>query len=191
MEKVSAEFEREVMADLQSGLSEALSRIEAARRQASEAVAKTLENGERQAESVKRQIIGAAELEARNAELKSLEKATNEVFDLAVDELSGLSGEAHEKALTRLIEEGMEVIGSKAKIQCNARERKAVQSVIRSLGGGKVKVTLDDQSIDTIGGVMLTTDDGSVRFDNTYEARLERMRPALRKEVAGILTTTA
>jgi V/A-type H+/Na+-transporting ATPase subunit E len=191
LEKVSSEFEAEVLADLQSGLSEALSRIEAARKQAAEAVAKTLENGERQAESIKRQIIGAAELEARNAELKSLEKAINEVFDLAVKEVSELSGEAHEKSLARLIEEGLDIIGPKATVQCNSREKKAVASAIRGLGGGKAKITLDEQSIETIGGVLLATDDGSVRFDNTYEARLERMRPALRKEVAGILTTTA
>ena len=191
MEKVSTEFETEVMADLQSGLSDALSRVEAVRRQTSEAVAKTLENGERQAESVKRQIVGAAELEARNAELKSLEKAINEVFDSAVKEVSGLSGEAQEKALTRLIEEGLEVIGPRAVVQCSAREKKAAASVIRGIGGGKARLTLDDKSIDTIGGVVLASEDGSVRFDNTFEARLERMRPALRKEVAGILTGAA
>jgi len=190
LEKVSAEFEAEVMADLKSGLTEALSKIEGARKQAADAVEKTVENGERQAESVKRQIIGAAELEARNSELKSLEKALNEVFDLAVKEVSGMSGEAHEKSLARLIQEGLEVIGPKATVLCSAREKKAVASSIRRLGG-KAKVTLDDQSIDTIGGVMLATDDGSVRFDNTFEARLERMRPALRKEVAGILTNAA
>ena len=190
LEKVSAEFEAEVMADLQSGLTEGLSRIEAARKQAAEAVAKTLENGERQAESVKRQMIGAAELEARNSELKSLERAINEVFDQGIKEVSELSGEAHEEALARLIDEGLEVIGPKATVQCNAKEKKAVQSAIRKLGG-KAKVTLDDKSIDTIGGVTLTAEDGSVRFDNTFEARLERMRPALRKEVAGILTNAA
>lgn len=190
LEKVSAEFETEVMADLQSGQTEGLSKIEVARKQSAEAVAKTLENGERQAESVKRQMIGAAELEARNAQLKSLERAISEVFDQAIKEVSELSGEAHEEALARLIEEGLEVIGPRATVQCNAREKKAVQSAIRKLGG-KAKVTLDDQSIDTIGGVMLVTEDGSVRFDNTFEARLERMRPALRKEVAGILTNAA
>lgn len=190
LEKVSAEFEAEIMADLQSGLTEALSRIGAARKLAAEATAKTLVNGERQAESVKRQMIGAAELEARNAELKSLERAINEVFDLAIKEVSELSGVAHEEALARLIEEGLEVIGPRATVQCNAREKKEVASVIRRMGG-KAKVTLDDQSIDAIGGVMLANDDGSVRFDNTFEARLERMRPALRKEVAGVLTGAA
>jgi len=38
-----------------------------------------------------------------------------------------------------------------------------------------------------MGGVVLTTSDGSIRFDNTFEARLERTKPTLRKDVAAIL----
>lgn len=35
----------------------------------------------------------------------------------------------------------------------------------------------------------MTSMDGSVRFDNTFEARLERMRPTLRMEASAILTS--
>jgi len=65
--KVSGEFEAEVMADLEAGQRDALSRIESARKEATEAVSKILETSVKQAESSKRQIIGAAELAARNA----------------------------------------------------------------------------------------------------------------------------
>jgi V/A-type H+-transporting ATPase subunit E len=49
---------------------------------------------------------------------------------------------------------------------------------------------LSEDSIETIGGIVLSNADGTVKFDNTFESRLERMRPALRKEVAGILTSS-
>jgi V/A-type H+/Na+-transporting ATPase subunit E len=141
----------------------------------------------KQAESVKRQIIGAAELEARNAQLKSVEKAVNVAIELATKEIAGLSGSRHEEAIRRLIEEGLDVIGAKAKVSCASKDKRAVASAIKKLGP-KAKVTLGDETVETIGGVVLTTPDGSVRFDNTLEARLERMKPTLRQEVAALLT---
>jgi len=186
LEKVSEEFENEVLADLEAGRSEALARIEALRKETIEAVGKILETSEKRAESVKRQIIGAAELDARNAQLRSLEKAVNEAFDLATKQISTVSGAAQEKALASLIQEGLDVIGPRAKVSCASKDRKAVSSAIRKLGG-KAKLSLDDGEVDTMGGVILTTPDETVRFDNTFEARLERMRPTLRKAVAAIL----
>lgn len=187
LEKVSGEFEAEVMADLEAGRRDALSRIESVRKEAAEAVSKILETSVKQAESTRRQIIGAAELAARNTRLKSLDKAVNEVFDLATKEISSTSGSSYEKSIAGLIKEGIGVIGQKAKVQCSAKDKKVVASAIKKLEGGHAKLTLDDTPVETMGGVVLTTDDGSIRFDNTFEARLERMKPTLRKDVAGIL----
>jgi V/A-type H+/Na+-transporting ATPase subunit E len=188
LEKVSAEFEAEVLADLQAGTDQAIQSVQTMRREAADEVAKALEAGERQADSVRRQIIGAAEIEVRNAQLRSLEVAVTEVFDSAVRKVSSLSGEAEEASLTTLLKEGMEAIGTKAVVHSSAKERKAVSAAVRKLNKGPVRLSVDEKGIETIGGVMLTTSDGSVKFDNTFEARLERMRPSLRKEVAAILT---
>jgi V/A-type H+-transporting ATPase subunit E len=181
LEKVSREFEAEVLADLEAGRSVTLAKVEAVRKETAEAVAKILETGEKQAESAKRQIIGAAELDARNAQLRSLERAVNEAFDLATRQISSETGASQEKALISLIQEGLDVLGSRASIECAAKDRRAVSSAIRKIGS-KAKLSQSDGEIDTMGGVVLTTPDGSVRFDNTFEARLERMRPTLRKE---------
>ena len=187
LEKVSSEFEAEVLTDLEAGRSVTLAKIEAVRKETAEAVAKILETGEKQAESAKRQMIGAAELDARNAQLRSLERAVNEAFDLATRQISSETGASQEKALVSLIQEGLDVIGPRASLQCAAKDRRAVSSAIRKFGS-KAKLSQSGGEIDTVGGVVLTTPDGSVRFDNTFEARLERMRPTLRKEVAAILT---
>ena len=187
LEKVSGEFEAEVLADLESGRKETNAAVESIRKQTEEAVTKILETSMKQAESVKRQIIGAAELEARNAQLKSVEKAVNAAIELATKEIAGLSDSRHDEAIRRLIEEGLDVIGAKAKVSCASKDRRAVASAIKKLGP-KAKVTLGDETVDTLGGVVLATPDGSVRFDNTFEARLERMKPTLRQEVAALLT---
>jgi V/A-type H+-transporting ATPase subunit E len=187
LEKVSGEFEAEVMAELEKGRRDAITLIESARKEASEAVSKILETGIKQAESTRRQIIGAAELAARNAQLKSLEKAVNEVFELATKEIASATGSLYEKSIVGLIKEGISVIGPRARVQCSSKDRKMAASAIKKLEGGQTKLSLDDTPVDAMGGVVLTTSDGSIRFDNTFEARLERMKPTLRKDVAAIL----
>jgi V/A-type H+-transporting ATPase subunit E len=185
--KVSLEFESEMMADLEAWRAEALAGIESVRKETAGTVSKILETSAKQAESVGRQIIGAAELDARNAQLKSLESAVNNAFDFATKKISDSTSASYEKAMERLIQEGLDVIGPRATIQCSSRDRKAVASALKKLDS-KAKVSLDEDAIETIGGVVLATPDGTIRFDNTFEARLERTKPTLRKDVAAILT---
>jgi V/A-type H+-transporting ATPase subunit E len=187
LEKVSEEFEIELLAELQEGREQALSIVESRRREARLAAAKILGTSFKQAESLKRQIAGAAELEVRNGHLKTMEKAVVEVFDAAVKELQEGPGSRYEKSLAHLVREGMEAIGPKGRVYCNSRDRRAVSAAINKLGGGQPELVLEEESIDTIGGVVMSTMDGSVRFDNTFEARLERMKPTLRMEVSEAL----
>ncbi|MBI3859691.1 MAG: hypothetical protein HY296_05560 [Thaumarchaeota archaeon] len=190
LEKVSGEFEGEVLGLLQEGRKEAIAAIQAARKEASETVTKVLENAAKQAESLKKQIVGAAELDARNSQLRSLEAAVTEVFAEAAGKVSKASGQRYEKAITRLTQEGVDVIGPKAKVWGNEKDRRIIASAVRRVSGGQVRLKAGETDIETTGGVVMTSADGSVRFDNTFESRLERMRPALRKEVAGILGGT-
>jgi len=190
LEKVSGEFESELLDELQGGKGQALSTVESSRRETRVAVTKILETSVKQAESLKRQIIGAAELEARNAQLRALESAVVEVFDAAVKELREGSGARYEKSLASLVREGLEVIGPKAKVYCRSEDRRAVSAALRELGGSQPKLVLEEKSIDAIGGVVMSSMDESVRFDNTFEARLERMRPTLRMEVSALLTSS-
>ena len=187
LDKVAGEFEAEVLAGLEAGRAETIAKVESMRKETAEAVARILETGAKQAEAVKRQIIGAAELETRNTQLRSLEKAVNEVFGLAASLISNAPGASYEKAMEGLIQGGLDVIGPRAKVECASKDRKVVASAVKKLAT-KAKVSLEENPIETTGGVVLTTPDGSVRFDNTFEARLERMKPNLRKEVAAILT---
>jgi V/A-type H+-transporting ATPase subunit E len=189
LEKVSREFESELLAELQKGKGQALSAMEASRREASVAVTKLLDASVKQAESLRSQIIGAAELESRNARLRTLDKAVVEVFDEAVKELEKGSDVHYDRSLAQLVKEGLEVIGPRARISCRSKDREAVSAVLHKLGGTQPRPVLEDKDIDAVGGVVVTSMDGSVRFDNTFEARLERMRSALRMEVSVMLSS--
>lgn len=187
LQKVADELLTEGLADLSEGRTQALAILESSERESKEAVAKILETSVKQAESLRRQMLGAAEMESRNGQLRTLEEAVNEVFAAASKRLAKQTPAAQEESLSRLLSEGAETIGESAEVSCNAGDRKIVTSLVRKLGKGPVKLIVDGKAIQTVGGVVLTTAKGGVRFDNTYEARLERMRPTLRKEVAGIL----
>lgn len=104
--------------------------------------------------------------------------------------LSKVAPSARAKSLEGLIQEGVSVIGNRAKVSCSEKDKKGVYRLVRKLSKGSVKLTPDGNSIQTLGGVVLTSSDGTVKFDNTFEARLERLRPTLRKQVADILTAT-
>jgi len=53
--------------------------------------------------------------------------------------------------LGRLVQEGLDVIGLRAKVQCAFKNRRAVAAAVRKLSG-RAKVTLDEEPIETIGG---------------------------------------
>lgn len=187
LDKVSSETLNEILTELESGKSDASEQVRSMIRETRAEVAKILQDGERQAESVRRQILGSAELEARNSTLRSLEEASNRIFQESLVTVS--KSPRYEKTLAKLISEGLWVIGREAFVSCNARDRKAVGSAIKEMNSkAGSKLSLDEKNLEVKGGVVLRSMSGTVRFDNTLEARLDRIKPQLRRDVVAILS---
>jgi len=187
LQKVAGEFEVEVMTELQEGREQSLALVLASKRETAEAASKVLETSTKQAEALQRQIIGAAELEARNSQLKVLELAVEDVFSSAVSQIPKLENKRYQASLRKLLAEAIDVIGPNALVSANSKDSKEVFSIAKGIKGERGRLTPGDKRLDTIGGVVLSTPDKTIRFDNTFEARLERLRPTLRKEVAALL----
>ena len=62
----------------------------------------------------------------------------------------------------------------------NSKDKDAVQSVLSNFSGAE----LSSETIDCLGGIKVRSKDGSMTFDNTIDARLERLKPLIRKEIA-------
>jgi len=187
LDKVTSEVLGEISIELESGKASAAEQVQAMLKETKGEVAKVLETGDRQAESIKRQIIGSAELEARNRLLRTVEEATSLVFQDALAKISQRGSAQYEKALTKLIEEGLEVIGKGATVACNSGDKRTVSSIVGQLNQkGHADLKVDEKSVEAVGGVIVSSRDGTVRFDNTFEARLERLKPQLRREVAAV-----
>lgn len=189
LDKVASEALAELVAEIDSGKKDAQERLAAMTRGTKAEVAKILDGGEREAESIRRQILGSAELEARNSTLRALEEASNRVIQESLSAVTEKRPEAYQKALARLISEGALVIGKDASVLCNAKDRKLVGSVVKELNNQNgMELTVSEDGIEAIGGVVLRSSDGTIRYDNTLEARLERIKPELRREIVNALS---
>ena len=189
LDKVASEALAEIVAEVESGKNDALEQLKSLNRTTKAEVAKILEGSEREAESMRRQILGSAELEARNSTLRSLEEASNRIIQDSLSAVASERPDAYEKALAKLITEGAQVIGKDAAVYCNVKDKKLVGSIVKELNSKSgLKLSVGDRSIDAAGGVLLESGDGTIRYDNTLEARLDRIRPQLRRELVDALS---
>lgn len=75
-------------------------------------------------------------------------------------------------------------------VQVNARDLKLLRADwkrhARKAAPDK-QMELSEQTINTIGGVLISSKDGNIRFDNTFEGRTERLSEALQRAIADFL----
>lgn len=71
-------------------------------------------------------------------------------------------------------------------VSANARDQKRLanrwEAVLEALPAYKT-ATLADEPIETLGGVLVTDSDRRIRVDNTYEGRLDRLRPTVQQVI--------
>jgi V/A-type H+/Na+-transporting ATPase subunit E len=146
-------------------------------------------SSKKQAENLKRQIIGSSTLNARNKELVIIESAIDEIFNMARKKLAQSKNEKnYEKLLTNMIEDSIAKLGSEIIVQCNKTDLKLVKKI--SSGESmrkKVKITTSDEVIDIIGGIKATSVDGAMTLDNTLDSSIESLKPLIRKDIVQLL----
>jgi V/A-type H+-transporting ATPase subunit E len=149
-----------------------------------------LERASEEVERIRRQAIATAQMRARTLQLKKREELLKGVFEEARRQLSSLqqwsdydqtARDLLRQALTRLEASSALVWADEVTLQHFTAE--ALEEISKELN---VKIQVKgalDQGI----GVIVETEDGRRRFDNTLETRLNRMQEALRAPVYQIL----
>ena len=143
---------------------------------------KILADGKKEADKLQKQIIGSAALEARNKQLLLVEESVEKVFAKAIGKLNDLvRNEDYTKLVTQLLDESVKGLGtSNVTVECNSKDKSVVQSILSKFPGA----TLSSSTINCLGGVIVKSKDGSMSFDNTIDARIERLKPLIRKDIA-------
>ena len=139
-------------------------------------------DGKKEADKIEKQIVGGSDIEARNKQLLALESSVDRVFTTALDQISNSDRTGdYANLIKSLLDESTQVLGtSEVTVFTNSKDRDVVQSTLSSFPGSE----LSSETIDCLGGVKIQSKDGSMKFDNTIDARIERLKPLIRKEIA-------
>lgn len=185
LDDVAQETEFEIMSIITEGFEEAQKIIEDSENQSKIDIDNINTLQEKESEILSRQILGTAEIEKRNTILKIIEKNINKVFATALKELNKNKDKNYQKSLNSFLIDGVVLLDdSKLFVSCNKKDRELIKKTLPSISKQYNKeIILNDESIDTCGGVVITNADGSVSINNTIEERLERMKPELRTEI--------
>ncbi len=154
-----------------------------------------LETESKKVVEIEKQQIASINLLARREILQKKEEEIKIAFGLAETELKSFHKKAaYAKVLEALIiEAGIAVAGGAISIKTKKgdatkiKDLTSIAKAITKVCGNKCTLKISKETIDTMGGVMLQTEDETITVDNTFEARLEQKYRAIRTEVANTL----
>ena len=189
IDKVLSQKESALISEIDSALQNSLKNLESSKTTLQVEYDAIIESSKKQAESLKRQIIGSSTLNARNKELIIIESAIDEIFTKAKEKLAQSNNEKnYEKLLTRMIQDSVSKLGSEIVIQCNKADQKLVRKVSSQESTTKnMKVSVSDNFLDIIGGIKATSADGTMTLDNTLDSNIESLKPLIRKDIVQLL----
>jgi V/A-type H+-transporting ATPase subunit E len=178
LERNSAEFAQSLkdsLNDAQKTLSDSLPMLE-------EEYEKIISDGKKEADKIQKQIVGSADLEARNKALLLVQESAEKVLEKAKEKITNMERNSEYSSLiTKLLTEATSALNtSDVIVYTNSKDKDVVQSAVSSISGAELSSDL----IDCMGGVKVTSKDGSMSFDNTIDARIELLKPLIRKDIA-------
>lgn len=189
--KVLSQKEAELISQIDSAYQESLNNIESSQGKLEAERTRIVEAAKKQAENLKRQVVGSSRLAARNQELLMIENAVNSAFEQARKKLAS-SGDkdSYRTLMTSIIEDSVTSVGTgEVTVESNKADAELVKKIIADLSkkNSKVKINMSSQPIDVIGGIRVKSEDGSMTYDNTIDSRIERLKPLIRKNIAQML----
>jgi V/A-type H+-transporting ATPase subunit E len=189
IDKVLSQKESELVSEIDSALQNSLKNLESSKSTLQVEYDGIIESSKKQAENLKRQIIGSSTLNARNKELIIIESAIDEIFTKAKEKLTQSNNEKnYEKLLTRMIQDSVSKLGSDIVIQCNKTDQKLVRKISSQESTGKnMKINVSDDFLDMIGGIKATSVDGTMTLDSTLDSNIESLKPLIRKDIVQLL----
>jgi len=189
IDKVLSQKESALITEIDSALKNSLKHLESSKSNLQAEYDNIIEASNKQAENLKRQIIGSSTLSARNKELVIIESAIDEIFNKAKEKLAKSNNEKnYEKLLNNLIADSAGKLGSEIIIQCNKTDLKLVKKIASDISTDKkMKIAVSDEVIDIIGGIKVTSLDGTMTLDNTLDSSIESLKPLIRKEIVQLL----
>ena len=178
LDRNSSEFSKSLkdsLEDAQKTLSDSLPMLE-------EEYEKIISDGKKEADKIAKQIVGSSDLATRNNALLLVQESADKVIEKAKEKIANMERNSEYSSLiTKLLTEAKSALNtSEVIVYTNSKDKDVVQSAVSSISGAELSSDL----IDCMGGVKVTSKDGSMSFDNTIDARIELLKPLIRKDIA-------
>ncbi|MFY9300672.1 MAG: V-type ATP synthase subunit E family protein [Candidatus Nitrosotenuis sp.] len=182
VEKILQDTEDQILSSLKEALKSSELTLSNSQASLEQEYDKILSEGKKEAEKLEKQIVGNADLESRNKQLLLVEESIEKVFAKAIKKIHDASRDKdYPKLISAMLKESIDAIGtSEIVIQTNSKDKPVVESLLSKFKGA----TLSSDLIDCLGGIRVQSKDRTMTFDNTIDARLERLKPLIRKDIA-------
>jgi V/A-type H+-transporting ATPase subunit E len=199
---IEAEAEKEISETLLKAREEADAIKKAAQEKARRETERVLSNGKRVASLEGQKIIAEARINVRRKRMDSQEEAIVASFDAAKKALEELAEKGKRDNLTykdimfNLIVSAAEIVaGNKLELVFNQRDSKTfnkemlreARESVKKRTGREISLSLTDDTIQCLGGVVVRDLEKQVEVHNTLETKLNQLKENLRVDVAKIL----
>lgn len=148
-----------------------------------------LSDGRREIRASVRKILAQASLDARQIIREEREKGISLCFFEAEKSLNYLTGASEYRTILKnLILSGIKELGiDEIVLVSTERDRSLIAPIITDIQDNSLSITLQPECAITMGGVILKSKSGKITLNNTFEARMERLRNDLVFGIARLL----
>jgi V/A-type H+-transporting ATPase subunit E len=182
VDKILEKTQKEILSDLKNSGSDSKQTLDNSLSILEQEYDQIISNGKKEADKIEKQIVGSSDLEARNKQLTTVEESIDKVFTKALEKIANVdrSGD-YSNLIKSLFDESTKILGTTEIIVfTNSKDKDVVQSLLSQYPGAE----LSSETIDCLGGVKIKSKDGTMAFDNTIDAKVERLKPLIRKEIS-------
>jgi V/A-type H+-transporting ATPase subunit E len=182
IDKILKKTEKEILLDLKNSGSDSKQTLDDSLPKLEQEYDKIISDGKKEADKIDKQVVGSADLDVRNKQLLLLEEGVDKVFSKALDQIANTdrSGD-YSNLIKTLLDEATKILGTtEVTVFTNTKDKGVVKSILSKYSGAK----LSSETIDCLGGIKIKSKDVTMTFDNTIDARIERFKPLIRKEIA-------
>ena len=182
VDQILAQSESEILSSLKNDFDESNESLTKSKSSLEQEYDRIIDEAHKESEKLEKQIVGSSDLESRNKQLLLVEEGVEKVFAKAIEKISKVDrNDNYSKLITTLLEESVSALGtSDVIVFTNSTDKDVVKSALSKFSGAK----FSSDEINCLGGVEVKTKDGTMTFNNTIDARIEKLKPLIRKEVA-------
>jgi V/A-type H+/Na+-transporting ATPase subunit E len=182
IDKILKQTEIENLSSMKQSFEESLGILTKSQTSLEEEYDRIIDEGKKEAEKIEKQIVGSSDLESRNKQILLVEDSVQKVFEKAIEKInSSTHDDNYTKLMESLLLESTNALGTtEVTVSTNSKDKQIVQPLLSKFSGAE----LSNDSINCLGGVEVKSKDGTMTFNNTIDARVERMKPLIRKEIA-------